>query len=175
METLIFSTSSGGAGNFAQRLMRDLGLTLSKPLLQRQFLSESCTTKYFFLFFSSTRVTPLIVLPPPKFCQNEMSLLESLIITNFRLTVPPEVRFNSVTSTRWSGCSPSAADRAAAGPGCCWAISTPPDERDIPNTIPQSITKIFIEEFFFFILHPPLSLFKGQPVRNPEMMRSRFY
>lgn len=59
---LIFCTSSGGAGNLAHRFPRDLAGIPFKPRLHRQLFSASRTTKYFFLFAPSTKVTPPMVL-----------------------------------------------------------------------------------------------------------------
>ena len=60
--TVMFDTSAGGAGNLAQRLTRDLEVTLDKPRLHRHAPSVSRTTKYFFLPTPSIRLTPLMLL-----------------------------------------------------------------------------------------------------------------
>ncbi len=56
----IFFTSSGGAGNFAHRFRRDIFAMFGMLRLQRQALSESRTTRYFFFPIGSTRDTPPI-------------------------------------------------------------------------------------------------------------------
>jgi len=53
--TLIFFTSTGGAGNFAHKFNRDLAGTGSRPSLQRHFFPESTTTRYFFLLAPSIK------------------------------------------------------------------------------------------------------------------------